>query len=64
MIMGEGLVAKSRRDFERETHAHRDNETHVFEKAWHVYSATWLEKREVVKANGQKYWKYLPATEE
>ena len=30
----EGLVAKSRRDFERESHAHRDNETHVFERAW------------------------------
>ena len=59
----EGLVAKSRRDFERDTHAHRDNETHVFEKAWQVYSGTWLEKREVTKANGQKYWKYLPATD-
>jgi Bifunctional DNA primase/polymerase, N-terminal len=60
----EGLAAKSRRDFEKESHAHRDNETHIFEKAWHVYSATWLEKREVTKANGQKYWKYLPATDE
>ncbi len=60
----EGLVAMSRRDFEKESHAHRDNETHVFEKAWHVYSPTWLEKREVVKANGQKYWKFLPATDE
>jgi hypothetical protein len=60
----EGLVAKSRRDFERESHAHRDNESHLFEKAWQVYSPTWLEKREVTKANGQKYWKYLPATDE
>jgi hypothetical protein len=60
----EGLAAKSRRDFEKESHAHRDNETHIFEKGWHVYSATWLEKREVTKANGQKYWKYLPATDE
>jgi len=60
----EGLVAKSRRDFEKESHAHRDNETHLFEKAWYVHSATWLEKREVIKANGQRYWKYLPATDE
>jgi len=26
------LVAKTRRDFERESHAHRDNEMHIFDK--------------------------------
>ena len=60
----EGLVAKSRRDFEKATNAHRDNEAHVFERAWNVYSSTWLDKFEVPKANGHKYWKYLPATDE
>jgi hypothetical protein len=60
----ESVVAKSRRDFERDTHAHRDNEAHLFEKAWNVYSSTWLEKREVIKTNGQKYWKYVPAKDE
>lgn len=60
----EGLVAKSRRDFEKATNAHRDNEAHIFDRAWNVYSATWLDKFEVPKANGHKYWKYLPATDE
>jgi hypothetical protein len=60
----EVVVAKSRRDFEKETHAHRDNENHIFDKAWQVFERTWLEKREVTKANGQKYWKYVPATDE
>lgn len=58
------LVAKSRRDFEKETHAHRDNETHIFERAWAVYAPTWLAKVEVEKANGQRYVKYLPADDE
>ena len=60
----EGLVAKSRRDFEKESHAHRDNEAHIFERAWAVHAPTWLEKREVTKTNGHKYWKYVPATDE
>lgn len=59
-----GLVAKSRRDYERETHAHRDNETHLFERAWNVYAPTWLTKITVQKANGQMYVKYLPVSED
>jgi len=57
-------VAKSRRDFEKETHAHRDNESHLFERAWVAYAPTWLEKFEVKKANGQAYTKYLPMDDE
>jgi putative DNA primase/helicase len=60
----EWQVAKSRRDYEKETHAHRDNEGHLFDRAWAVYAPTWLEKREVKKANGHAYWKYVPATDE
>lgn len=57
-------VAKSRRDFEKETHAHRDNETHIFERAWAVYAPTWLTSVQVQKTNGQKYIKYLPADDD
>ena len=57
-------VAKSRRDFEKETHAHRDNEAHIFARAWDNYAPTWLAKVEVEKANGQRYAKYLPADDE
>jgi len=57
-------VAKSRRDYEKETHAHRDNETHIFERAWTVHAPTWLSKVEIKKANGQSYVKYLPVVED
>lgn len=57
-------VAKSRRDFEKETHAHRDNEAHIFARAWDNYAPTWLAKVEIEKANGQRYAKYLPADDE
>jgi bifunctional DNA primase/polymerase-like protein len=57
----EWAVAKSRRDYEKATHAHRDNEAHIFERAWAVHAPTWLRKAEFKKANGQTYVKYLPA---
>jgi hypothetical protein len=53
-------VAKSQRDYERETHAHRDNEIHVFVRAWNVYAPTYLVKVDV-KKNGRTYTKYIPA---
>ena len=31
-------VAKSRRDYEKETHAHRDNEAHLFDRAWNIHA--------------------------
>ncbi len=62
--LSEWQVAKSRRDYERESHAHRDNETHIFERAWAVHAPTWLTKVEVKKPNGQTYVKYLPVWED
>jgi hypothetical protein len=53
-------VAKSRRDYERETHAHRDNEEHIFSRAWDVHVKVHLREVGVKKANGQIYNKYLP----
>jgi hypothetical protein len=58
--MDPALVAKSRRDFEKKTHAHRDNEIHLFERAWNVWSQTYLKRVDIEKANGQKYPKFLP----
>lgn len=57
------LVAKTRRDYERETHAHRDNETHIFTRAWQVHEPVWLERVQVKAPNGQTYTKFLPAYE-
>ena len=54
------LVAKSHRDYEKETHAHRDNETHYFAKAWQVHAPIWLQTHKVKKSNGQEYAKFLP----
>jgi hypothetical protein len=58
-----GQVAKSRRDFETETHAFRDNEGHLFARAWDVHSRVYLTAVQVKKANGQAYTKYLPSEE-
>jgi hypothetical protein len=57
-------VAKSRRDYEKETHAHRDNETHLFERAWQVHYPHWLKKVKIKKTNGQEYEKFLPLPED
>ena len=57
-------VAMSRRDYEKQTHAHRDHEEHTFDRAWDIHAPVWLERIEVKKTNGQKYNKYLPSLEE
>ena len=57
----EGSVAMSLRDFQKTTHAHRDNEIHIFEKAWNAYAKTYLRSVKVKKSNGQEYEKFLPA---
>jgi hypothetical protein len=57
-------IALARRDYERLTHAHRDNETHIFERAWRVHQPHWLKEVTVIKANGQRYVKYLPMPED
>ena len=54
-------AAKSRRDYETESHAFRDNELHYFAKAWDVYARGYLKKVTIIRDNGQKYEKYLPA---
>ena len=53
-------VAKTRRDYEKTTNARRDNEGHIFDRAWRVYQPVWLEKISVRKANGHVYEKFLP----
>jgi hypothetical protein len=53
-------VAMSERDFLTATNAYRDNEEHFFKKAWDVLRPIFLAKHFVVKANGQKYEKWLP----
>jgi hypothetical protein len=59
----EAAVAKSKRDFETETHAYRDNELHIFNRAWIVFQPSRLRHVSVKKANGQEYVKFVPAEE-
>jgi putative DNA primase/helicase len=59
-----GHVAKSRRDYERLTNAARDNEEHIFEKAWQIHSRVHLQPVTIVKSNGHQYQKFLPVPEE
>jgi hypothetical protein len=58
------LVAKSRRDYEKETYAYRDNESHLFGRAWDSYAPTHLARFDVKKANGQTYIKYVPVIDD
>jgi hypothetical protein len=62
--MDPNLVALSRRDYERRTNAARDNEEHLFEKAWGIHSKVHLMRHVVTKANGHQYEKYLPIPDE
>ena len=57
-------VALTRRDYETLTNAYRDNEEHLFEKAWMTHSRVHLNEVEVQKANGQKYKKFLPQADD
>lgn len=59
-----GSVAKSRRDYERITNAHRDNETHIFDRAWKVHAPHWLQPITVTYSNGRKFEKFLPKLED
>ncbi len=54
-------VAKSRRDYETATNAYRDNEEHIFSKAWETHCRVHLRPVTVRKTNGQEYQKFLPA---
>jgi hypothetical protein len=57
-------VALSRRNYERRTNAARDNEEHLFSKAWEIHSKVWLTPVNVKKTNGHQYTKFLPIQEE
>lgn len=57
-------VALSRRDFETISHAYRDNETHIFAKAFEVHSKGRLRQVKIRKLNGREYTKYLPETDD
>ena len=56
-------VARSRRDYEKVTNASRNNEEHIFAKAWEVHQKVHLTEAEVRKDNGHSYKKYLPVPE-
>lgn len=58
------IVALSRRDYERQTNAARDNEEHMFDKAWQIHSRVHLCATPIQKGNGQAYIKYLPIPDE
>jgi putative DNA primase/helicase len=58
------IVAHSERDFETATHAYRDNELHIFRRAWEAYHQRWLQRVTVKRSNGITYVKYLPKRNE
>jgi hypothetical protein len=53
-------VALSRRDYETKTNAYRDNEEHLFARAWETHRPVHLDEVDVPKANGRVYKRYLP----
>jgi putative DNA primase/helicase len=57
-------VAKSRRDYETATNAYRDNEEHIFAKAWETHSKVHLQPVTITKTNGHEYQKFLPVPQE
>jgi hypothetical protein len=62
--MDPNLVALSRRDYERKTNSTRDNEEHLFERAWEIHRKVYLMPFTVTKANGHEYAKFLPLPED
>jgi hypothetical protein len=45
------------------TNAARDNEEHIFEKAWQIHSRVHLDMVKITKTNGHQYDKYVPKPE-
>lgn len=58
--VSESLVARSHYDFETKTNARRNNEEHIFERAWAVHAKRHLCEVLVKANNGRVYTKYLP----
>ncbi len=58
-----GLVAMSKRDFQKATNAGRDSELHIFNRAWQAYAGDYLYGVTIPRTNGQDYLKFLPSEE-
>jgi hypothetical protein len=58
------LVALSKRDFQTQTYAHKDNEVDVFNRAWTAYAPANMWKIGVRGHNGHAYEKYIPMAHE
>ena len=56
----EALVARGHYDFETKTNARRNNEEHIFDRAWGVHAKRHLREVSVKANNGRMYTKYLP----
>jgi hypothetical protein len=57
-------VAMSKRDFQTQTHAFRDNELDFFDRALSVFGKANLWQVSVKAANGQFYTKFIPMAHE
>ena len=57
-------VAMSLRDLQTESHSFRDNEGHIFNRAWSAFHEEWLTKVHVTGANGHTYEKFVPVPRE
>jgi hypothetical protein len=57
-------VALSRRDFETASNSYRDNEGHIFERAWNPFLKTHLMPIKIKGRNGREYTKYIPRVED
>ena len=57
-------VAMSLRDLMTATHAYRENEEHVFDRAWNSVRGRLFEKVDTLGANGRKYEKFVPIPRE
>ena len=53
-------VALSKRDFQTDTNAYRDNEIVTFNIAWRNWCDDYLKKIDVKMNNGQVYTKWIP----
>jgi hypothetical protein len=53
-------VAMSLRDLMTATNAYKENEEHVFDRAWKSVSGSFFEKVPVKGANGHRYEKFVP----
>jgi hypothetical protein len=55
------IVAQTKRDYLTKTNAYRNNEEHIFYRAWISHEKDYLIPIKVPSSNGRFYEKYLPA---